>query len=78
MPFLAGVVIGFDPVEYTVGESDREVVLRVTKSGIAHRSVNVTFSTDDQTAFGNIGELCGREPLAISVSCVAESLWQYR
>ena len=47
----------FDPVFYNVSEGRREVVLRVVKRGESVVSVNVTFSTMDNSALGVICEL---------------------
>ena len=54
----------FDPLLYNVTEGTREVMLRVVKRGESIVSVNVTFSTMDNSALGIIRELLdegGRE-----------------
>ena len=54
----------FDPLFYNVTEGTREVMLRVVKKGESIVSVNVTFSTMDNSALGVIRELLdkgGRE-----------------
>ena len=54
----------FDPLFYNVTEGTREVMLRVVKRGESIVSVNVTFSTMDNSALGIIRELLdegGRE-----------------
>lgn len=47
----------FDPLFYNVTEGTREVMLRVVKRGESIVSVNVTFSTMDNSALGVIREL---------------------
>lgn len=47
----------FDPVFYNVSEGTRQVVLRVVKRGESVVSVNVTFTTMDNSALGVIREL---------------------
>ena len=57
-------MVTFDPLFYNVTEGTREVVLRVVKRGESIVSVNVTFSTMDNSALGVIRELLdegGRE-----------------
>lgn len=50
-------MVTFDPVFYNVSEAAGEVVFRVVKEGESIVSVNVTFSTMDNSALGSIGEL---------------------
>jgi len=52
-----GVMVTFDPVFYNVSEAAGEVVFRVVKEGESIVSVNVTFSTMDNSALGSIREL---------------------
>ena len=57
-------MVTFDPLFYNVTEGTREVMLRVVKRGESIVSVNVTFSTMDNSALGVIRELLdegGRE-----------------
>ena len=55
--YSVGVNVTFEPVFYNVSEGRREVVLRVVKRGESVVSVNVTFSTMDNSALGVICEL---------------------
>ena len=50
-------MVTFDPVFYNVSEAAGEVVFRVVKEGESIVSVNVTFSTMDNSALGSIREL---------------------
>ena len=55
--YSVGVNVTFDPVFYNVSEGTRQVVLRVVKRGESVVSVNVTFTTMDNSALGVIREL---------------------
>ena len=48
------VTVGFDPTEYTVREGDGavEVCVSVDPEGVLERQVEVTFSTEDDSALG--------------------------
>ena len=46
------IVIGFDPVLYSVNEADGTARLRITKAGNNPQPVNVDFSTASGSAMG--------------------------
>ena len=46
------IVIGFDPVLYSVNEADGTVTLRITKVGNNPQPVSVDFGTESGSAMG--------------------------
>ena len=61
------VTVEFDPTSYTVSESDRYANITVVKRGQTTQTVNVTFSTADDSATGEyFGGDCNYYPFNLS------------
>lgn len=51
----AGVTIGFNEVNYTVGENDGQVRIDIkVRNGTLHRKLIIHLSTNNQTAYGKL------------------------